>query len=64
MEFRKRNQVDKLEMQLKMFDVRLKYIEDVLLESIVKMNDIEFDHGELKELSKSLSNIKINEEKV
>jgi hypothetical protein len=58
MEFRKRNQVEKLELQQKMFELRLKYIEEILLESIVKMNDLEIDHGEL---SKSLSNSKINQ---
>jgi hypothetical protein len=58
MEFRKRNQVEKLELQQKMFELRLKYIEEILLESIVKMNDLEIDHCEL---SKSLSNSKINQ---
>jgi hypothetical protein len=59
MEFRRRERIDKLELRIKMFELRLKYIEEVLLESIVKLNDIEIDQEEIKELSKSLSNPKL-----
>jgi hypothetical protein len=56
MEFRRRENIDKLELRIKMFELRLKYIEEILLESIVKLNDIEIDQ---EELSKSLSNPKL-----
>jgi hypothetical protein len=59
MEFRRRERIDKLELRIKMFELRLKYIEEIMLESIVKLNDIETDQEEIKELSKSLSNPKI-----
>jgi len=54
-EGRRNVRVDKLEMKLKIFELRLKHLEDVVLESIVKMNDIKEDNDEVRELSKSLS---------
>jgi hypothetical protein len=54
-EGRRNARVDKLEMKLKIFELRLKHLEDVVLESIVKMNDIKEDNDEVRELSKSLS---------
>lgn len=54
-EGRRNTRVDKLEMKLKIFELRLKHLEDVVLESIVKMNDIKEDNNEVRELSKSLS---------
>lgn len=54
-EGRRNMRVDKLEMKIKIFELRLKHLEDVVLESIVKMNDIKEDNNEVRELSKSLS---------
>lgn len=54
-EGRRHMRVDKLEMKLKIFELRLKHLENVVLEAVVQMNDFKEDNIEVKELSKSLS---------
>lgn len=61
MEFRERRQYEKIKMRVEMFELRLKHIEEVLLEHIVHVKDLESDldlscSDFEKTLTKSLSN--------
>lgn len=37
------NQIKQLEMTLKVFELRLKHVEDIALESLIKLKDVEVD---------------------
>lgn len=67
MEFRDRRQYEKIKLKVEMFELRLKHIEEVLLEHIVHLKDVE-DEFEIsanltKSLSKSLSGGSIDNKK-
>lgn len=55
MEFRERRQYEKIKLKVEMFELRLKHIEEVLLEHIVHLKDVEEEFETSANLTKSLS---------